>query len=106
MLPKLQYGVILHIRTGELMNKIETISLHIGHIVNVEITPSVEQAIRLARQAIEAGQTKVAAVRMIYPAIANLPRELIWYAIIHGANLSSRGAVTYYYNMRRKPLRK
>jgi hypothetical protein len=34
--------------------------------------------------------------------IAEQPREAIWYAIIHGVNLSSRGAVTYFYNMRRE----
>jgi hypothetical protein len=34
--------------------------------------------------------------------IANLPREAIWYAIIHGVTMSSRGAVTYYYILRRE----
>ena len=84
------------------MNKIETIELHVGHIVEVEVTPTIERVIQIARQARSMGYTKVAAVRQIYPTIAEFPREAIWYAIIHGVNLSSRGAVTYYYNMRRE----
>ncbi len=84
------------------MNKIETIELHVGHIVEVEVTPTIERVIQIARQARSMGCTKVAAVRQIYPTIAECQREAIWYAIIHGVNLSSRGAVTYYYNMRRE----
>jgi len=92
--------------TGGLMNKVDTITLHIGHIVEVEVTPTLERVIQIAKHARAAGLTKVAAVRRIYPTIANYPREAIWYAIIHGVNLSSRGAVTYYYNMRRESHRK
>ena len=88
------------------MNKVDTITLHIGHIVEVEVTPTLERVIQIAKHARAAGLTKVAAVRRIYPTIANYPREAIWYAIIHGVNLSSRGAVTYYYNMRRESHRK
>lgn len=83
------------------MNKVDTITLHVGHIVEVEVTPTIERVIQIAKQARALGETKVAAVRQIYPAIADYPREAIWYAIIHGVNLSSRGAVTYYYMMRR-----
>lgn len=84
------------------MNKVDTISLHIGHVVEVEVTPTIEQVIQIAKVARAAGRTKVDAVRQIYPTIANYPKEAIWYAIIHGVDLSSRGAVTYYYNMRRE----
>lgn len=88
------------------MSKIDTITLHVGHTVEVEVTKTIEGVIQIAKQARAAGLTKVAAVRQIYPTIANYPREAIWYAIIHGVNLSSRGAVTYYYNMRRESGRK
>lgn len=88
------------------MNKVDTITLHVGHIVEVEVTQTIERVIQIARQARATGLTKVAAVRQIYPTIANYPREAIWYAFIHGVNLSSRGAVTYYYNMRRESGRK
>lgn len=84
------------------MSKIDTITLHIGHTVKVEVTDALERAIQTARTARNAGDTKLAAVRRVYPAIAHLPRQAIWYAIIHGVSLSSRGAVTYYYMMRRE----
>ena len=84
------------------MNKVDTITLHVGHVVKVEVTPTFERVIQIAKQARATGETKVAAVSQIYPTIADYPREAIWYAIIHGVNLSSRGAVTYYYNMRRE----
>ena len=84
------------------MDKIESIELHVGHIVDVVVTPIIEQVIEIARQARSTGKSKVDAVRQIYPKIAHCPKEAIWYAIIHGVNLSSRGAVTYYYNMRRE----
>ena len=83
------------------MNKLDTITLHVGHVVKVEVTPTIEHVIQIAKLARASGETKIAAVRQIYPKIADLPREAIWYAIIHGVNLSSRGAVTYYYMMRR-----
>lgn len=91
---------------GGLMNKVDTITLHVGHVVEVEVTPTIERVIQVAKQARAAGLTKVAAVRQIFPTIASYPREAIWYAIIHGVNLSSRGAVTYYYMMRRESGRK
>ena len=83
------------------MSKVDTITLHVGHIVKVEVTPTIERVIQIAKMARASGETKVAAVRQIYPTIADYPREAIWYAIMHGVNMSSRGAVTYYYMMRR-----
>lgn len=88
------------------MNKLDTITLHVGHVVKIEVTPTIERVIQIAKQARASGETKVAAVRQVYPMIADLPREAIWYTIIHGVNLSSRGAVTYYYMMRRSFHRK
>jgi hypothetical protein len=85
---------------GEIMKRIEKITLHVGHVVDVEVTTLLEDVIQHAKQSRSMGMTKVDAIRQIYPRIANLPRESIWYVIIHGVNLSSRGAVTYYYNMR------
>jgi hypothetical protein len=86
--------------TGATMNKIETITLHVGHVVEVEVDPTIEHVIQVARKIRSLGSTKVAAVRQIYPSIKTYPREAIWYAIMHGVNLSSRGAVTYYYKMK------
>lgn len=84
------------------MTTLDTITLHVGHTVEVEVTPHVSNMISIALEMCTKGSTKVDAVRKIYPAIAELPRESIWYTIMHGVNLSSRGAVTYYYNMRRE----
>lgn len=84
------------------MNKKAQITLHVGFTVEVVITPAMEKAIETANKCLLIGNTKVAAVRKIYPMIADLPREAIWYSFIHGASLSTRGAVTYYYNMRRE----
>ena len=84
------------------MRKIDKIELHVGHVVEVEVTPLITKVIKAAKAGRRMGLTKVDAVRKIYPDVANLPRESIWYAIIHGVGLSSRGAVTYYYNMRRE----
>jgi hypothetical protein len=93
------------INTGEIMRKFDTITLHVGHEVQVEITPLVRESIDFARIAIALGSTKVDAVRQIYPKLSSQPRETIWYAIIHGVDLSSRGAVTYFYNMRKETKR-
>lgn len=81
---------------GVHMSRIEKITLHVGHVVEVEVTQQLEQVIQTARTLRASGSTKVPAVRRICPEIAELPREAIWYAIIHGVNLSSRDAVTYY----------
>ena len=83
------------------MKKVDTIELHVGHVVTVQITPLMEEAIQIAKTARLAGQTKVDSVKLIFPKISKIPKEAIWYTFIHGVNLSSRGAVTYFYNMKR-----
>ena len=88
------------------MTKFDTIQLQIGHTVKVEVSPTLESVIHAARASHSAGLTKLATARQIYPKIAHLPRESIWYAFIHGMSLSSRGAVTYYYNMLRESRQK
>ena len=68
------------------MQKIGSITLHVGHVVSVEVTPLIDKVIQIAKKARQAGMTKVDAVRQIYPAVAKFPRESIWYAIIHGVD--------------------
>lgn len=87
------------------MNKIDTITLHVGHTVEVEVTPLIQDSINIARTTRQKGFTKMDAVRKIYPKLASQTRESIWYAIIHGVDISSRGAVTYYYNVRKESKR-
>ena len=77
------------------MIKFDTIQLQIGRVVKVEVSPTVEYVIHAARASDSAGLTKPAAARQRYTP-PHLPRESIGYAFIHGMNLSSWGAVTYY----------
>jgi hypothetical protein len=85
-----------------LMKKIDKIELHVGHVVEVEVTAQITKVIKMAKAARKSGLSKIDVVRSVYPQVADLPRESIWYTIIHGVNMSSRGAVTYYYNMRKE----
>jgi hypothetical protein len=84
------------------MAKTASITLHVGHVVKVRVTKELENAISLAQSSKRGGSTKIDAIRAIYPQIASKKREEIWYVIMNGADLSSRGAVTYYYNMRKE----
>jgi len=73
------------------MKIFDTITLHVGHTVKVEIAPLIEESVKQARIARSMGSTKIDAVRQIYPKIANQSRESIWYTIMRGVDLSSRG---------------
>ena len=84
------------------MNNIETIELYVGHVVDVEVTTLIENAITIAKEQRSHGGSKIDCVRKIYPAIKHCPKQAIWYAIIQGVSISSRGAVTYYYNMKKE----
>ena len=63
------------------MHKIDTITLHVGHTVEIEVTPLIEETIKFAQIERSLGSTKIDAVRKIYPKIASQSRESIWYAI-------------------------
>lgn len=62
---------------------------------------SVKKAIDLGRTGVADGKTKVDVVRIMYPFIINEPSEVIWAAFVEGAGLTEKGAVTYWYNVRR-----
>lgn len=62
---------------------------------------SVKKAIDLGRSGITDGKTKVDVVRIMYPFIIDEPPEVIWAAFVDGAGLTEKGAVTYWYNVRR-----
>ena len=63
---------------------------------------SVKKAIDLGRSGITDGKTKVDVVRIMYPFIIDEPPEVIWAAFVEGAGLTEKGAVTYWYNVRRE----
>jgi len=78
------------------------LEVHIGHVVQVEITNKMIAAIRTAQKLRKSGHTKIAAVRAVYPLIKDHHKHCIWYSIMKGVEISSRGAVTYYYNVRER----
>ena len=44
------------------MRKIDSITLHVGHVVSVEVTPLIDKVIQIAKKGRQAGMTKVDAV--------------------------------------------
>ena len=48
------------------------------------------------------GKTKVEAAMVIYRHLNESPQEVILQAFIEGASLTPKGALTYWYNCRRK----
>ena len=59
-------------------------------------------AIEKATKLIDQGKTKVEIARAIYPNIADLSKDEIIDVFIQGIELTPKGAVTYYYNMKRE----
>ncbi|MCG8272393.1 hypothetical protein MIC97_12875 [Aquamicrobium sp. NLF2-7] len=62
----------------------------------------IKQAIAEGRSLIEQGKTKVEASMAIYSAMKDYPQETVVSAMIDGAGLTPKGALTYWYNCRRK----
>lgn len=62
----------------------------------------VNKAVKQGKSGIANGKTKVEVVRIMYPFIINEPPEVIWAAFVEGAGLTEKGAVTYWYNVRRE----
>lgn len=62
----------------------------------------IKQAIEDGRALIEQGKTKVEASMVIYQALENYPQETVVAAMVEGASLTPKGALTYWYNCRRK----
>ncbi len=68
-------------------------------------TPSddlIAQAIHEGQTLIAEGRPKVEAAMAIYRLLENSPQETIITAFIDGASLTPKGALTYWYNCRRK----
>ena len=69
------------------------------------ITPSddlIFQAIAEGQALISEGKTKVEAAMAIYRHLHESPQEVVLQAFIEGAALTPKGALTYWYNCRRK----
>ena len=69
------------------------------------ITPSddlIFQAIAEGQALISEGKTKVEAAMAIYRHLRESPQETVINAFVEGASLTPKGALTYWYNCRRK----
>lgn len=66
------------------------------------IDQTFENAIAAGQKLISEGKTKVEAAMAIYFVLENESQERIVEAFIKGANLTPKGALTYWYNCRRK----
>lgn len=64
--------------------------------------PVVKQAISEGKSLIAEGKSKADAARAIYAAISGEDKEVIVAAFVEGATLTPKGALTYWYNCRRK----
>ena len=63
---------------------------------------TIKQAIAEGRSLIEQGKTKVDAAMAIFQILKDQPQHTIIAAFIEGATLTEKGALTYWYNCRRK----
>ena len=64
--------------------------------------PVIKEAITKGKALIKEGKSKVEAAMMIYEALKDEDKEVIIAALVEGATLTEKGAVTYFYNCRRK----
>ena len=69
------------------------------------ITPSddlIAQAVLEGQALISEGKTKVEAAMAIYRHLHDCPQQTVINAFVEGASLTPKGALTYWYNCRRK----
>lgn len=64
--------------------------------------PPIRDAIEVGKAALAEGKTKADAARAIFALIKHEPKEVIVAAFVEGAALTDKGALTYWYNVRRK----
>ena len=68
--------------------------------------PVIKEAITKGKAIITEGRSKVDAAMSIYDALKAEEKEVIIAAFVQGATLTEKGAVTYFYNCRRKSKKK
>lgn len=68
--------------------------------------PNIKEAIAQGLAVLKDGKTKADAARVIYAAIKDEPKEVVVAAFVQGATLTEKGALTYWYNCKRKAAKK
>lgn len=63
---------------------------------------AIKQAISQGKALIKEGKSKADAARLIYGLLNKESKEVIIAAFVQGATLTEKGAVTYWYNCKRK----
>ena len=64
--------------------------------------PSIKEAIAKGKALIKEGKSKADAAMEIFVALKDEEKDVVIAAFIQGATLTEKGAVTYWYNCRRK----
>lgn len=64
--------------------------------------PAIQRAIAQGSALITEGKSKADAARAIFASIKDEPKDVIVAAFVEGATLTPKGALTYWYNCRRK----
>lgn len=64
--------------------------------------PALKKAIADGKALIAEGKTKADAARAMYPQISSESKEVIIAAFVEGATLTPKGALTYWYNCKRR----
>jgi hypothetical protein len=83
------------------MDIAKTVKFLLGAEIEVVVSDEMTRAILVAQRIRSVGGTKMKAVRTVYQDIANLPRESVCFVFHKGAGLTSRGALSYFYRLRR-----
>lgn len=83
------------------MDKTVSIQTNLDKPTKVINQDAISKAVAIGKAAIDSNQTKVDAVRKMYPHILEEEPEVIWRTFVDGAGLTEKGAVTYWYNVRR-----
>lgn len=68
-------------------------------------TQPIKEAIAQGKALIKDGKSKAEAAMVIFEALKDEEKEVVIAAFVQGATLTEKGAVTYWYNCRRKAKR-
>lgn len=76
-------------------------------VAKIDLTkPAIKEAMAQGLALLQDGKTKADAARVIYAAIKDEPKEVVVAAFVQGATLTEKGALTYWYNCKRKAAKK